>query len=458
MTDLRPMIAGPGALDANCRVELHTHIPARGVLGRGRMNTVETARPLASVIAWALVAACAACSANNELGPSAAPDAALDALDAGTLAPTPDLGLPHEDAAVVLADAEPLPDAEPSDAAALPPDVGSAADAAAPDALPADTGTSSIGPTCFADIFDPAVPGPDYDQFRPRVGTHCMGTNHQDITNVERVVFLGDSVTVGTPPTVSGDYYRNRLAEQLATRFNLDPPGFSWRAVNLVDGQSYAQDDGAFSTCAKWGARTDDLVGPGKQLEHCFPAAELGKRTLVIMTMGGNDIAHLTKEGAISNMPLRTYAELQQETELFVRYLRDAMLWLKAPGRFPNGVFVVFANPPEFTDGTAQIESCGLSSIAGFNDPWPNPADLETLVIWAMEQYMAIAVETQTDLVWMLEHFCGHGFVATGANADPNNRCYRGPDTERWFDLTCIHPNPVGHGVLADMFMAVVRE
>ena len=216
---------------------------------------------------------------------------------------------------------------------------------------------------------------------------------------------------------------------------------------------------GAFASCAKWGARTDDLLGPGKQLEQCFPdAASFDKRTLVIMTMGGNDIASLTKEGATSHMPLRTYAELQQQTEQFVQYMRDTMIWMKTPGRFPNGVFVIFANPPEFTDGTGRIESCGLSSIAGFNDPWPNPADLETLVVWALEQYMSIAVDTQTDMVWMLESFCGHGYVATGANADVNNRCYRGPMTERWFDLTCIHPNPTGHGVLADMFMAVVEE
>lgn len=407
------------------------------------------------------VVALAACSAEPALGPSGALDAAPMAADAAVAADAVVTAADAApvDAALAPSDAAPGPsDAAPTDAAVEPADA--AADAGlAPDALPADTGTSTaIGTTCFADIYDPAVPGPDYDQFHPRVGSHCRGTDHQDITGVERVVFLGDSVTVGTPPTVSEDYYRNRLAAQLAARFNLAEPGYGWRAVNPLEGRSYSQDDGDFSTCAKWGARTDDLLGPDKQLEQCFPASELGKRTLVIMTMGGNDIAHLTKEGAASQVPLRTYAELQQETEQFVRYLREAMVWLKTPGRFPNGVFVIFANPPEFTDGTAQVESCGLSTIAGFNDPWPNPADLESLVIWAVEQYMAIAVETQTDLVWMLESFCGHGFVATGPNADANNRCYRGPGTERWFDLTCIHPNPTGHGVLADMFMAVVDE
>ena len=27
-----------------------------------------------------------------------------------------------------------------------------------------------------------------------------------------------------------------------------------------------------------------------------------------------------------------------------------------------------------------------------------------------------------------------------------------------WFDLSCIHPNPNGHSVIADMFMYIVLE
>src|SRR5688572_18659611 len=39
---------------------------------------------------------------------------------------------------------------------------------------------------CYADDFvNPPMLGPDYDQFQPVVGSHCMGTNHQDITTVE---------------------------------------------------------------------------------------------------------------------------------------------------------------------------------------------------------------------------------------------------------------------------------
>ena len=53
--------------------------------------------------------------------------------------------------------------------------------------------------------------GPDYDQFEPIVGSHCLGTNHQNIEDVERVVFIGDSVTVGTPPQNPAEYFRYLL-------------------------------------------------------------------------------------------------------------------------------------------------------------------------------------------------------------------------------------------------------
>ncbi len=52
----------------------------------------------------------------------------------------------------------------------------------------------------------------------------------------------------------------------------------------------------------------------------------------------------------------------------------------------------------------------------------------------------------------MLEDFCGHG----DRNEDPVGRCDRGPDAGRGFDVSCVHPNPTGHRVVGDMFMAVV--
>ena len=71
-----------------------------------------------------------------------------------------------------------------------------------------------------------------------------------------------------------------------------------------------------------------------------------------------------------------------------------------------------------------------------------------------MEEFMSISVDNDTDMLFLLENFCGHGYNRD----DPGGRCYRGPDAELWFDLTCIHPNPTGHQVIADMFMSVILE
>src|SRR5688572_16474449 len=59
---------------------------------------------------------------------------------------------------------------------------------------------------CYDDVFVNPYPGPNYDGHMLTIGSHCLGTNHQAIENVERVVFLGDSITVGTPPTPVAEY------------------------------------------------------------------------------------------------------------------------------------------------------------------------------------------------------------------------------------------------------------
>jgi lysophospholipase L1-like esterase len=291
----------------------------------------------------------------------------------------------------------------------------------------------------------------DYEQFAPVVGSHCVGTNHQDITDIERVVFLGDSVTVGTPPTGPAEVYRARLADALVERFGLMPPGFLWDLYDVQNGTAVQQDSGDFSSCSKWGARTDDFMASNTQIMDCFPPDKFDQRTLVVITMGGNDLAAIAKDGA-NGKPL---GEVMADAEQFIQYMRDAVHWfVDDPNKFPNGVFVMFANVYEFTDGTGDVTSCPAAGLGGFDKPWDNPDDLKALMIWINEQYMDIAVETQTDMIFMLENFCGHGFKAD----DPTAPCYRGPDSPNYFDLTCIHPTPDGHGVISDMFTAVVDE
>lgn len=291
----------------------------------------------------------------------------------------------------------------------------------------------------------------DYQQFDPVIGSHCKGTNHQDITDIERVVFLGDSITVGTPPTQGKDFYRSQLADVLVDRFGLTPPNDLWKQANPIDGVALVKDSGDFSSCSKWGARTDDFIKDSDQILDCFPEDLRDKRTLVVVTMGGNDLASVAKDGA-DGKPL---AEVTADAAVFIELMREAVHWfIDDPDKFPNGVFVVFANIYEFTDGTGDLMSCPAAGLGGFDKPWMNPEDLKQLVLWIDEQYMDIAVETQTDMIFLLENFCGHGFKA----GDPAAPCYRGPNNKTLFDLTCIHPTPGGHDLVTELFTAVIDE
>ena len=55
-------------------------------------------------------------------------------------------------------------------------------------------------------------------------------------------------------------------------------------------------------------------------------------------------------------------------------------------------------------------------------------------------------------MLFLFESFCGHGFNSS----DSTLQCYRGPNTEQWFDFTCFHPNPRGHEVIATMVLDVI--
>jgi lysophospholipase L1-like esterase len=311
--------------------------------------------------------------------------------------------------------------------------------------------------SCFEAMFPNASSsglGLDYDQFNPTIGSHCKGTNHQDIKGVQKVVFLGDSVTVGTPPTNlnPGAVYRAILANKLATLFNIKAPGFGWGAADPINGVALPHESGDFVSCAKWGARTDDLMKDNTQVEDCIPPANRNLHHLVIMTMGGNDIASITQDGGGTN-PKKTIPELWAETQSFVQLLRETVQWLKDPKNVPGGVDVVFANNYEFTDATGETNACVLASLGGI-EPWQDKQAQADMVIWANEQYMKIATDTKSDMIFMLEAFCGHGYKRD----DPTGPCYRGPNTPLWFDVTCIHPNGAGHSALADLFYQTIAE
>jgi hypothetical protein len=291
--------------------------------------------------------------------------------------------------------------------------------------------TKTIQENCFPHVSSDLESFASYDRFNPTVGRHCAGTQHQDIQDVEKLVFLGDSITAGTWPSLEHEYYRNQLTSLMEARFG---------ELEVAD-------------CSEFGARTDDfLEHTDRQITACFPGLFDGtnvetKRTLVVWTMGGNDLLAL---GDIATSGSDS-SELLNLLEDVVEYQRAAISFFKEQEAtlFPAGVDVVFTNNYEYTDGTGDFGSCSAAETLGF--------DYE-ISSWALgyltinEAYLELAVETSTDMVFLMENFCGHGFYSD----DPENGCYLGPETERYFDPSCIHPTPEGHEALASLFDQVV--
>ncbi len=279
----------------------------------------------------------------------------------------------------------------------------------------------SLAENCWTDIDSDAAGFPGYETLGVVPGS-CSGSNHQDIQNIERVVFLGDSVTVGTPPTGLDDVYRAVVSRGLIERF----------------GEDLVIDD-----CSVFGARTDDYLRD--QVPQCFPEVE-NRRTLVIATNGGNDLFAAAEAVLDGGSEADGLAVLERA----VQYHEEALHWFRDnPDLFPGGVDLVMANVYEFTDTTGNLSGCDLADNLGFGG---QVDAVVTATQYMNSEWARIAVETQTDLLFMNENFCGHGFGKDDASA----ACYRGPDAELWFDPTCIHPNTEGHAAIAQMFLDVV--
>lgn len=322
------------------------------------------------------------------------------------------------------------------------------------DSSPPEDSTPPPPPTlaeCFGDLWDGAQPV-DYAGLQPVMGRHCMGTNHQDIQGVERVVILGDSIAVGTPPTRARDWWRNRVADATAQRFGLDAPGANWRLFDPFDGMALETFSGDYAACAKFGARTDDLLlDPHKQAITCMPEETRALRTLVLIVMGGNDIFSLLEEvGAGTDE-----AELRAQHARAAQLMREAVEWIVEPGRFPNGVYVVLANTYDFSDphGAEDMARCEGAELIGMSPRLRDPV-FQSIIADAQREYLEIAIDTGTDLLFLGEMFCGHGY----ARDDTTHRCYRGPSAELYLDLTCEHPSADGHAALTEGFLAVIDE
>jgi len=240
------------------------------------------------------------------------------------------------------------------------------------------------------------------------------GTNNQTIENVERVIFLGDSITA-TPYLVTP--WSDLIRDSLKSLFGAS-----------LEFQNYAA----------WGARTEDVR------DDQLPRIDTGstKRTLVLMTVGGNDALQVLGESAETSL-----SHMQNK----VGILEEIIQWIMDPSHFPGGVYLVFGNIYDPTDGVGDFTHCGIGT--SYQD-WPELSEVEPVVNgW----YMELANRYGVDMLDMHGLFLGHGYH----NNDTSNPWYChdcSPDCPcpRWFDFTCIHPNADGHEALAGFFYQMV--
>ncbi len=291
---------------------------------------------------------------------------------------------------------------------------------------------------------------PDYEGVGATINADCTGTDHQAIRGIERVVFVGDSVTVGTPPNTVERFYRVQLAEWLADTYGLVPPESDWYWYDVFAGTGAVMESGDFAVCAKWGARTDDLVEDNDQIIDCIPEAQAGKTTLVVMTMGGNDLFSLADD-YFAGLPEE---ELWASSAGTVQKLRDALVWLTTDKeRFPGQMYVVFANLYEFTDGFGDVRACPGADLVGYDYDLAASA-LAEQIAWQQEELLRVSVETGTDMIFMGEAFCGHGYNRSRTDG----RCYRDAAAELWFDESCFHPADAGHDGIFTLFQRTIGQ
>jgi lysophospholipase L1-like esterase len=259
------------------------------------------------------------------------------------------------------------------------------------------------------------IPPADYTSKEGQEGGGAVAgsltTHNQDIEDVARVVFLGDSMTDGT-------LWPELLSEDLRMRFG---------------------DGTTFYNYAQAGAVIEDLRD--EQLPRIDTASE--ETTLVLFTIGGNDALEVkgsSRETSLAHM----------ESKMVM--LDEVLAWLADPAHFPGGVFVIFTNIYDPTDGEGDFSNCGLFG----GEDWPVVGELMPDI---NEAYEALANAWGFDMLDIFHLFAGHGFNhEDSTNPFYCNGCAPDCPCPLWFDLTCIHPNSLGHEALADAFFTVIAR
>lgn len=211
-----------------------------------------------------------------------------------------------------------------------------------------------------------------------------------------RLIVMGDSVSAGFG------------ASKLATSY----PRLLHRALERRTGRTVERID-----VARAGATTAGLLYQRDALKTRLEGPVQG-HTLVVMTVGGNDVR--------KNLDGDLEGELLQDA---VARLREVDAFFDDAKRFPDGVSTYLATVYDPTDGAGKTKTCFQKS----------PAPAGVIVTWR-DAYLALGRSAKIAVVDLHGLFAGHGVAAS----------------ESWF-ADCVHPNDEGHRKAADLISALMR-
>ncbi|MEM9191631.1 MAG: SGNH/GDSL hydrolase family protein [Myxococcota bacterium] len=235
-----------------------------------------------------------------------------------------------------------------------------------------------------------------------------------------RLVVFGDSISAGVGASQGLEY-----SLLLAANEDGVYPDDAAADLESLTGAAVERVDIAVS-----GARTANLAGQLQRLQNelTFPAAG---HTVVVGTIGGNDVAGLVAGGDPAGAPLD---DALANIRGFVGFFQD-------PANFPDGTSIYLANVYDPSDGVGQHPSCF------FGLPLSRLTD--ALPVWSM-RYVELGTELGFSVVDILGFFRGHGYYFD----DMMNEFYDMDDPTFWWagGGDCLHPNDRGHHEMRRVF------
>ncbi|MFK7929131.1 MAG: SGNH/GDSL hydrolase family protein [Myxococcota bacterium] len=250
-------------------------------------------------------------------------------------------------------------------------------------------------------------------------------------TDPKRIIYLGDSISAGVGASSGKLSYPELLVENDESEW----AGWGEQDLESVYGDLEVID------VAVSGARTGGLISDQLPAVSEAVGASASGETIVVMTIGGNDM-----QAALLPMLRAEDKDAAYEEQLrpVIDNFETIIDYFQDPARFPDGAFIYMTNVYEPTDNAGQVQQCFFGIDIGPALPYLQKANAE---------FRELAVAKGTASVDLYGHFQGHGHNSADAGIESHDEA----DPSLWLANDCIHPNDRGHHEVRRLFLTAIE-